>query len=131
MLKTDAAKDLGISAGDTITVTFQETGEVQLPVLGVYENSGVVGNWLIDQNTYSRATSPTRPTSSSQPSRRRTSVPDDARATIEQAIEPYPQLKAQDRDEFQAAQEAQLNGVAHRHRRVPAARHRHRDRSAS
>ena len=32
--ETDPAKDLGIKAGDTVTVTFQETGQVQLPVLG-------------------------------------------------------------------------------------------------
>jgi putative ABC transport system permease protein len=110
MLKTDSAKDLGVSAGDTVTVTFQETGPVQLPVLGVYENSGVVGNWLIDQNTY--RDNFTDQTDFLVAAKSAPGVsPDDARARIEQVIEPYPQLKAQDRDEFQAAQEEQLNAL--------------------
>lgn len=110
MLKTDSAEELGISAGDTVTVTFQETGEVQLPVLAVYENSGVVGNWLIDQNTY--VENFTDQTDFLVAAKTAPGVsPDEARATIERIIEPYPQLKAQDRDQFQATQEAQLNGV--------------------
>ena len=52
LVGTDPAKDLGIKAGDMVTVTFQETGQVQLPVLAVYDNSSVVGNWLIDEQTY-------------------------------------------------------------------------------
>jgi putative ABC transport system permease protein len=110
LVKTDAAEDLGITAGDTITVTFQETGDVELPVLAVYENSGVIGNWAIDQNTY-------RDNFTDQndflvTARAADGVSEaDARATIERIIEPYPQLKAQDRGEFEATQESQLNSV--------------------
>jgi putative ABC transport system permease protein len=110
LVKTDAAEDLGISAGDTITVTFQETGEVELPVLAVYENSGVIGNWAIDQNTY-RANF-TDQTDFLVTAKSADGVSEaDARATIEEIIAPYPQLKAQDRGEFEATQEDQLNSV--------------------
>jgi putative ABC transport system permease protein len=110
MLKTDPAEELGISAGDTVTVTFQETGEAQLPVLAVYENSGVVGNWLIDEQTYQENFTDQNDflvAAKSAPG----VTPDQARSAIEQVIEPFPQLEAQDRDQFQATREAQLNGL--------------------
>jgi len=110
LLKTDAADDLGIAAGDTVTVTFQETGDVQLPVLAVYENSGVVGNWLIDTDTY--ADNFTDQTDFLVAAKAAPGVSEDqARATIEAVIAPYPQLEAQDRGEFQATQEEQLNAL--------------------
>jgi len=110
LVKTDAAEDLGITAGDTITVTFQETGEVDLPVLAVYENSGVIGNWAIDGNTYRENF--TDQTDFLVAARAADGVaPEDARATIERIIEPYPNLEGQDRGEFEATQEAQLNSV--------------------
>jgi putative ABC transport system permease protein len=108
MLKTDAADDLGVRAGDTLTVTFQETGDVDLPVLAVYENSGVIGNWAIDEITYRENF--TDQTDILVAAKAADGVaPDDARATIERVVEPYPQLKTQDRQEFEDAQEAQLN----------------------
>jgi putative ABC transport system permease protein len=110
MLKTDAAEDLGIGAGDTVTVTFQETGEVELPVLAVYENSGVVGNWLIDQNTYADNFTDQNDFLVAALSAPGVSE-DDARAAIEEVIAPFPQLEAQDRDQFQATQEEQLNAL--------------------
>ena len=108
MVGTDPAKDLGIKAGDTVTVTFQETGQVQLPVLAIYDNSSVVGNWLIDEQTYAEnftdqtdilVAAQTAPGVSQS----------DARATVEAAIAVYPQLKAQDAKQFKESREAQLN----------------------
>jgi putative ABC transport system permease protein len=110
MIGSDPAEELGIAPGDTVAVTFQETGVVQLPVLAIYDNSSVVGNWLIDQNTYTEnftdqtdrlVAAKTAPGVSA----------DEARATIEQAAAPYPQLKVQDQQQFKDAQEAQLNGL--------------------
>lgn len=110
MVGSDPAKELGIHPGDTVSVTFQETGVVQLPVLAIYDNTSVVGNWLIDQQTYSEnftdqtdmlVAAKTAPGVSA----------DDARTTIERATAAYPQLKVQDQQQFKDAQEAQLNGL--------------------
>jgi putative ABC transport system permease protein len=110
MVKTDAADDLGLQVGDTVPVTFQATGEVPLQVIAIYENSGVVGNWVVDQTTYRENFTDQTDFIVSLKSADGVSA-DDARAAIERAIAPYPQLKAQDRGEFEDAQEAQLNSL--------------------
>lgn len=108
LVKTDAAEQLGVGPGDTLTVTFQETGDVELPVLAVYDDSSVVGNWMVDKATYEgnftdqtsfMAVARTAPGASAE----------EARAALNEAIIDYPQLTVRDVDEFTASQEDQLN----------------------
>jgi putative ABC transport system permease protein len=110
MVKSESAEDLGVNVGDTITVTFQETGEVQLPVLATYDNSGVVGNWIIDSTTYEENF--TDQGTFLVAALAAPGVADaDARAALERIVEPYPQLEVRDKSEFQETQEQQLNAL--------------------
>jgi putative ABC transport system permease protein len=108
LVHVDPAEDLGVGAGDTITAVFQERGEVELTVLAVYEDSSVLGNWVIDLQTFSETFSDQ--TDLFAAARTAPGFADDqARAAIEGVTDAYPQLQVQDRDEFTASQEAQLN----------------------
>jgi putative ABC transport system permease protein len=110
MVKTDVAEELGLQVGDMVTVTFQATGDVQLPLIAIYENSGVAGNWVVDQTTYRNNFTDQTDFLVSLKAADGVS-PEQARAAIEQAIASYPQLKAQDRAQFEETQEAQLNSL--------------------
>jgi putative ABC transport system permease protein len=107
-VQSDPAADLDLSVGDTIEATFNQTGVIELPVVAIYDNSSVLGNWTIDLETYNEnftedldfwAAARTAPGVD----------PEDARAAIEQVAEPYPEVRVQDREEFQADQESQLD----------------------
>ena len=39
-----------------VTVTFNDTGTVTVPVAAIYSDSGVLGNWVIDLDTYAANT---------------------------------------------------------------------------
>lgn len=108
LINDDPARELGVSAGDTLTVVFQETGPVQLPVLAVYDDSSIVGNWMVDSVTYREnftdqtdfmVIAKTAPGVSE----------DEARAAIEAAVADYPQLEVEDSSQFIGSQEAQVD----------------------
>jgi hypothetical protein len=52
LINEDPATDLGLEVGDTVEVTFNQTGTVGLSVRGIYEKSAVLGNWILDLETY-------------------------------------------------------------------------------
>jgi putative ABC transport system permease protein len=110
LVATDPAEELGLSPGDELTVIFNETGAVTLPVLAVYEEDGVVGNWVIDLQTQEENF-----TDISDFFVAATTAdgvdPADARAAIESVTEPFPQLRVQDREEFRDSQEGQIDSV--------------------
>ncbi|MDY7102990.1 MAG: FtsX-like permease family protein [Actinomycetota bacterium] len=111
LLHQDPAEDLGVSVGDTIEATFLETGTVPLTVVGIYEDASIIENWVIDQSTFEENLSATSQLDFIAAAR---FVED---ADPEQAIgaakalgdEAYPELTIQDREEFKADQEAQLD----------------------
>lgn len=108
LVKDEAAETLGISVGDDIEVVFQETGTVTLPVLAIYEDSSIVGNWVVDTDTY--AQNFTDQTDIMVVARTAPGATDEqARAAIEEVTADYPQLKVRDLDEFTASQEDQIN----------------------
>jgi putative ABC transport system permease protein len=108
LVKREVADEQGFKVGDTVTVVFQNTGPVPLTVLALYDNSSVLGNWVIDENTYNDnfidhtdvlVAAKSAPGVSSA----------DARATLEEITSPYPQLKVEDKAEFKQSREDQLN----------------------
>lgn len=110
LVGTDPAKDLGLQAGDEVEVTFNETGTVTLPVVAVFDETSILGNWVIDMGTYEdnfteRLDYFVAATTADGVD------PDQARTAIEGVIADYPQLDVQDRSEFQADQEGQLDSV--------------------
>ena len=56
LVDKDPAKDLDLAVGDEVTVTFNDTGTVTLPVVGIFEDSGVLGNWVVDLDTFAANT---------------------------------------------------------------------------
>jgi putative ABC transport system permease protein len=108
ILAKDPADDLGVSAGDTLTVVFQETGEVALPVLAVYEDSSVLGNWAIDMATFD-ANFTTRNDFLVVAKQAEGADPAQVRTALKEVATPFPQVKVEDKDEFTASQEEQLN----------------------
>lgn len=108
MLQSDPADDLGVGVGDTITATFQATGDVELPVVAIYEDSSVLGNWIIGLDTYEENF--TERLDFWVGAKTAAGVePEAARAAIEDAIADYPELEVKDRDEFREAQAGQLD----------------------
>jgi putative ABC transport system permease protein len=111
MIHSDPAEDLGVGVGDTVTATFQQTGEVELPVVAVFDDpSALQSNWLIDMQTYEEnfaerevffVAALTAPDT----------TPEEARAALDGVLEDAPGLQAQDKEEFQEDTEAQLNGL--------------------
>uniref|UniRef100_UPI002FE37957 ABC transporter permease n=1 Tax=Rhabdothermincola sp. TaxID=2820405 RepID=UPI002FE37957 len=108
LINADPARELGVSAGDVLTVVFQETGPVQLPVLAIYDDSSIVGNWMVDSATYRdnftdqtdfMVLAKTAPGVSKA----------EARAAIEAAVADYPQLEVEDSEQFIGSQESQVD----------------------
>ncbi len=108
LVKREVAEEQGFKVGDTVTVVFQNTGPVPLTVLALYDNSSVLGNWVIDENTYNDnfidhtdvlVAAKSAPGVSSA----------DARVALEEITSPYPQLKVEDKAEFKQSREDQLN----------------------
>ena len=110
LVNTDPAKDQGLAVGDDVTVTFNDTGTVVLPVVGIYKDSGVLGNWIVDINTFAANTTAQLDTYIAA----RTAVGvsgADARTAIEGVLKPYPDLKLQDRKEYTATQLGQIDSL--------------------
>ena len=59
LLGVRQAEALGLVAGDDITVTFPETGDVTLTVAGTFERDAIVGSaYVVSARTTSPPTSP-------------------------------------------------------------------------
>jgi len=104
------AKDLGLSVGDQVTVVFNDTGAVTLPVVGISAESGFLGNWIIDLDTFSANTSAQLDQTVAAKTAEGVSEAD-ARAAIEPVVEPYKDVKLQDRAAFTKAQVGQIDTV--------------------
>ena len=110
-IQKDPAKDLGLKAGDTVQVQFASGGPQQLRVAGIYSDATWAGNYLIDLATFERYY-PANQLDMFTFARVAPGVDAaNAKAAIEAALAPYPQVKLEDRAEFKASQEAQLNGL--------------------
>lgn len=102
------AKDLGLSVGSTVDVTFQN-GVVRPLTVGAIYGDATFGNWLIGLDTLAEV--------SSAPARdlfvfgKLASGVDAAAGdtAVRAALEPYPQATVQTNAEFRQAQEDQIN----------------------
>ena len=52
LVHRDPATDLDLSIGDGIMATFPVSGSQNLRVVGIYEDGGILGNWVIGMNTF-------------------------------------------------------------------------------
>lgn len=110
LLGSDPAADLGVGVGDTVEVTFEKTGPQPMVVTGVYDDTSVVGNWLMDIDFL--AANSNDQVDVIVAARTAEGVDEAAaRAAIDGVLSAYPQVELQSREEFQASQEQQLDTV--------------------
>ncbi|MEZ5280763.1 MAG: FtsX-like permease family protein [Acidimicrobiales bacterium] len=109
-LHQDPARDLGVTAGDSITVEFASGESVEMPVAAVYEDAQILDNWAIDLATWDRFFSLDSDLFVMGKSADGVDA-QAARAAIEAVAEDFPQIQIQDRTEFLASQEAQVDGM--------------------
>lgn len=109
LVHRDPARDLDLSVGDVVDVTYQNGVEGTLRVAGIYNDAALVGNWLIAIDTVEQV--------STQPPRdffviaRLADGVDaaTARLAMEEALEPFPQAELRSNAEFREQQEGQIN----------------------
>ena len=108
-IEKQVSEDLGLDVGDTIAALFVDGAVEELTVGAVYDDGFVLGDRVIDNALFERhLPSDTHSFLSVSTSDGVTEV--DARAAIEAALETdYPILTVQDRSEFAAEAEAQIN----------------------
>ena len=106
----DPARDLGLSPGDEVTVSFSATGDQTFTVAGIHADSLFAGNYLISTEAYeANFTDDLDPLIMAVVA---DGVdPETARASIDDALAEFPQLEVEDRSEFLASQEDQINQV--------------------
>jgi len=105
----DPATDLGLKAGDTVTVVFNDTGPKQVPVVAVFDDNRILGSWVLDTQTFNENFAAVT-TDGYAAARTAPGVSEaDARAAIERVTAAFPEIKVQDRAEFTKSTEDQLN----------------------
>lgn len=109
LVHRDPARDLGLSVGSRLDVTYQNGVASSLEVVGVYGDAALVGNWLISVSTLEAV--------STQPPRdffviaRAADGVDGAaaRLALEGALDAFPQAELRSNAEFRQQQEDQIN----------------------
>ena len=109
LVHDDTADDLGLATGDTVTLTFQNGIEDELPVAGIFRDNTIAGNWLVSLETFERI-SELPPRDFFVVARLADGVDpligDDA---VRASLAEFPQLEVQTNAEFRQQQEAQIN----------------------
>lgn len=108
LIHEDPAKDLGLDPGDSVEVIFNDTGPVTVPVVGVYRDSSVLGNWILDSETFD-ANFNLKVDEWAAAITAEGATADQARSAIQGVISAYPEITVQDRAEFQESQAGQLD----------------------
>jgi putative ABC transport system permease protein len=110
LVGVDPAEDLGLQAGDLVDVEFNETGVQSVPVVAVFDETAILGNWVIDIETY-EANFTERLDYFLAATTAEGVAQGDARAAIEETIAASPALSVKDREEFKSDQLGILDGV--------------------
>lgn len=110
LIHEDPAGDLGLAPGDTVEVGFSRTGSQPFTVAGIYGDATFAGNYAVsleswnanftdtlDQFVFAQLADG--------------AAPEDAAATIAAVTEEFPQVDVEDRQEFLASQQAQIDQV--------------------
>jgi putative ABC transport system permease protein len=107
----DPVEDLDLAVGDTITAEFPSGETADLTVIAVFSDTTVVGtNWLIDVSLWDQHYS-TDDDLFVAASAADGVDPETARAAVDAAVADFPQVKVEDRREFQESQEAQVDSL--------------------
>lgn len=110
-LHEDPAGDRGLDVGDTVTVQFASGDPMELRVAGIYDDSTYAGNYLVDLDLFARHYPTTDLDMFAFATRAPGVAPAEAQAAIEAVLADQPQVVLQDRSEFEAAQQEQLDSL--------------------
>ena len=110
LIHEDPATEKGLKVGDPIYVTFPGNNEEALTVAAIFENDAMLGNWVIDIETFDRYFPQSQDAFLSilfNPD----ADPELARASVETYTQEYPQLSVDNRAEYREGIEQQLDQV--------------------
>ena len=109
LVHRDPARDLSLSVGNSVAITWQNGTSSNLTVGGIYDDSAVAGNWLVSLDVLSQA-STAPPVDFFIGAKIADGVDIEvARVAVEKVAEEFPSAQVQDQAEFQKSQEDQLN----------------------
>jgi len=106
----DPAEDLELEVGDQVTVTFAASGEQQLTIRGIHADATFAGNYVISTEAWD-ANFTDRIDNVVMAKVAEGTDPAAARSAVEAALEAFPQAELEDRQEFLASQQAQIDQV--------------------
>ena len=109
LVHNDAAEGLMVELGDQVEMSFVSGDTVTLTVAVIYSNSDFWGDWLIDQSLYSQMSTGTL--DDAVAIKVEGADPDSVRSLLDEALADYPAADLDDRREFQAEQESNLNNL--------------------
>ena len=105
----DPARDLGLSVGDVVKMSWQNGRVSTLKVGCIYGDASVVGNWVVSIDTLAASTN-AAPVDFFIAAKITEGVDADvARAAVEKVAEEFPSAEVRDQIEFQKSQEDELN----------------------
>jgi putative ABC transport system permease protein len=108
LLHEDPASDLGLAVGDLLPVLFNDEELETLRVAAVYEDSSVLGNWVISMDTWDAHFTERSDAFVSVLVDEGTD-PDQVRPALEAVTEEFPTVKLEDLTELKESSEQQLD----------------------
>ena len=108
LIHVDPAADLGLSTGDEITLEFPGGRTSELTVAGIFQDSTLLGNWVVDVSVFDTYL-PTAPLAWISVLFPEGADTDASRAAVEAYTDAYPQVAVEDRTELRETQEKQLD----------------------
>jgi len=110
LVHEDPATERGLKIGDPVYVTFQGSEEIALTTAAIFRNEAMLGNWVIDIETFDRYL-PRSQDSFLSVLFNPDADPELARASVEAYTQEYPQLSVENRAEYREGIEKQLDQV--------------------
>ena len=104
------AKNLGKTAGDSVTVTWARTGDQQMRIGAVYKNNQFADGYLLSDKVFD-ANVTEKLLGVIAVRRAPSATPTQSRAAIEKAIEPFPNVQVEDQAQFVKAQGDQIDTI--------------------
>ena len=108
LIHVDPASDLGLSVGDDVPVLFKDQSFETLRVAAVYEDSSILGNWVISMDTWDAHFTDRSDGFVSVLIDEGVDA-DQVRPELEAVTEQFPTVKLEDRTELKESSEQQLN----------------------
>jgi len=110
LVHRDPATDLDLSIGDSITAIFPVSGSQTLTVVGIYEDSGILGNWVIGTNTFESGFDPALQFDNFVAAKLSKGFnAEDLKQQIGTITAAYPEARIQTKSEFQKTTENRIN----------------------